>query len=321
MKRMKATISILGVFILALLVAEIVVAADDVSTESYEVTIDSIAAINDSRTKSYIISSAMQEISDEDLQFKEFARYVENALDMKGYIRVNEKEKAEILIRLAYGIGNPQTTTYTTTTAPGYAYPIGWWWQVVPPTVETSKQTTYHRHLILEAFDLKTPGRLPQLWKTTVQSDGASSDIRIVLPYLITVAADYFGTNTGSKLSTQISSFDPRIDDIMFGSGGVTKTEGPSFGIAGWSVPDSIAPYVGRGKKGVGFVVERIFRNTLARKMGLQKGDIILEVNKKTIKEGEDIKKEIQSLKPGEKVTIRYWRSGPGEVVKTGYLE
>jgi hypothetical protein len=36
-------------------------------------------------------------------------------LKMKGYNRVDNKEKAEILIRLAYGIGNPQTTTYTTT--------------------------------------------------------------------------------------------------------------------------------------------------------------------------------------------------------------
>jgi len=245
----------------------------------------------------------------------------ENALDLKGYIRVSGREKAQILIRFAYGIGNPQTITYTTTTAPGYAYSIGWWWQIVPPTVETSKTTTYHRHLILEAFYLKTPGRLPQLWKTTVQSDGASSDIRIALPYLITAASDYLGTNTGSKLSAHISMFDPRIDDIKLGSRGVTKTEGPIFGISGWGVPDSIAPYVGRRKKGAGVVVDRIFPNTLARKMGLQKGDIILEVNGKDVKEPGDIRREIQSLKSGGKVTIQYWRSGPGEVVKTDYLE
>ena len=49
----------------------------------------------------------MKDVSDIDLQFIEFARYIENALSQKGYTRVKSKEKADQLIRLAYGIGAP----------------------------------------------------------------------------------------------------------------------------------------------------------------------------------------------------------------------
>ena len=330
MERMKPAVLILGVFAIVAVLITGCATVPMPTTSAYRVEIDSIAMAGaDLRGKSYVISSAMQEISDEDLRFKEIAQYIENALKMKGYNRADNKEKAEILIRLAYGIGNPQTTTYTTTTGSGYAYQVGWWWQMVPPTTETVKQTTYQRHLVLEAFNLKTKSaRLPQLWRTALSSEGRSSDIRTVLPHMIAAAVDYFGTNTGRKIPTSIEPNDPRVDDIKYGFVDVTKIEGSFLGIQITRLSDAVkwlsdeyAKDVGPNKKDDGVLVYRVIRNTLAEEMGLQKGDIILEINGKPVREPEDVKKVIHNLKPGEKITVLYWRFGHGKDVKTGYLK
>jgi hypothetical protein len=330
MERMKPAVLILGFFAIFAVLIPACATVPFPTASAYRMEIDSIALAGaDLRGKSYVISSAMQEISDEDLRFKEIALYIENALKMKGYNRVDKKEKAEILIRLAYGIGNPQTTTYTTTTGSGYAYQVGWWWNMVPPTTETVKQTTYQRHLVVEAFDLKTKSdRLPQLWRTALSSEGSSSDIRTVLPHMIAAAVDYFGTNTGRKMPTYIEPNDPRVDDIKYGFVDVNTIKGPFLGTqittlsnaVKW-LSDEYEKDVGFKKKDEGVLVYRVIRNTLAEEMGLLKGDIILEINGKAIREPGEVKKVIQNLKPGEKITILYWRLRHGENVKTGYLK
>lgn len=167
-----------------------------------------------SKGKAYCITSAIRNVEDYDLQFLEFARYIENALSPRGYVRVTDREKADLLVRLAYGIGAPQTTTQTYTTSSGYSYPVGWMWFTVPPTTETVKETTYGRTIVLEAYDLKDPNRKSQLWKTTVKSEGSMSDLRIVLAYMIAASSEHFGTNTGKELSVEIKGHDPRVIGI-----------------------------------------------------------------------------------------------------------
>lgn len=164
--------------------------------------------------KTYYITSALQNVNDYDLQFLEFARYVENALSQKGYTRIENKEEADLLVRLAYGIGSPKTMTNTYTTSSGYSYPVGWMWFTVPPTTETVTETTYLRTLVLEAYDLKDPNRRSQIWKTTVQSEGSMSDLRIVLAYMIAASSEHFGTNTGKQLELTIPGDDSRVLDI-----------------------------------------------------------------------------------------------------------
>jgi len=181
----------------------------------FPVKVDAIADPGSlSKGKTYLVTSAMQGINDNDLQFKEFARYIANALSSKGFMRTDNPENADLLIRLAYGIGEPQTSSKTVVTSYGYSYPAGWMWFTVPPMTETVEKTEYTKTLVLEAYDLKNPKQQAQLWKTTAKTIGPQDDLRIMLAYVIAASAEYFGTNQGRQINVHINGDDPRVLDI-----------------------------------------------------------------------------------------------------------
>jgi len=189
------------------------------SDHTYGVGVDSLAVPGiDLKAKTYVILSAMQNVSDNDLQFQEFARYIENALSQKGYIRKNSKEGTDLLIRLAYWIGEPQTTTSTQTytTGTGYSYPVGWMWYTVPPQThqETTTETLYKKTLVLEAYNLKDTARQSQLWKISLRSTNPIGDLRFFLPYMITAGVPYFGVDSGGEKEIDIYGRDPMILEI-----------------------------------------------------------------------------------------------------------
>jgi len=182
--------------------------------------IESIAIADvDSRGKTYVITSAIKDIDDEDLEFKVVARYIRNALSQKGYKQVDSKENADLLIRLAYGEGEPQTTTSTYTAAPGYSYPVGWYRYYVPSITQTVQTTNYTTSLVLAAYDLKTPGKLPQIWKTTLTHTGMReqsptiSQVRYTIRAMITAAIPYFGGNI-PQINAPVYIDCPEINDI-----------------------------------------------------------------------------------------------------------
>ena len=190
--------------------------------QPFSIHVDSLVARDaDLKSKTYIIASAMKNVGDGDIQFKEFARYVENALALKGYIRKNNKEGADLLISLAYWKGEPQTTTSTETytSGVGYSYPVGWMWYTVPPQIrqETTTKTTYKETLVLEAYDLKDTSKHSQLWKTTLENvvyENDAGDLRLVLPYMIKAGMKYFGVDSGEKKYEWVEGRDPMILEI-----------------------------------------------------------------------------------------------------------
>lgn len=172
--------------------------------------------------KKYYISSGLRDVRDDDLQFQEFSKYVENALalneakrpGLEGYVRVSRKEDADQLIRLSYGIGNPQTSSQSQISSYGYSYPIGYYWYTVPPTIETTTVTTYSRTLILEAYHLKNPKGVAQIWKSTVESEGSESDLRRILPYLIVGSMAGYGSISPHVQTVRVAGEDPRLLQI-----------------------------------------------------------------------------------------------------------
>jgi|GEM_PF-1370019 hypothetical protein len=179
---------------------------------SVELTISSFAAPDAySKGKVYYIASAIQNVIDDDLEFQEIAGYLENSLIQKGLIRTKNKKEADLLIRLGYGIGNPQTISETGETSGGYSYRVGSMWFTEPPQTQTVTYTSYMRTMIVEAYDLKDSNRKSQLWKTTIQSNGYLSDLRVILPYMIAGSMVEMGTNTGQQKTVTIGGHHPNI--------------------------------------------------------------------------------------------------------------
>lgn len=278
----------------------------------YGVVVDSIAAPDaDLKNKTYVLTSAMKNVSDYDIQFKEFARYIENALAKTGYQRV-EGDDADLIIRLAYGIGQPktETSTQTVTTASGYSYPVGWTWINVPPQTETvtTKNTTYERFLMVEAFD--SSDRRSQLWRTTVRSEGTVSDLRVALPHMIAAAIYNFGTDTKGKTSTAMYVNAPRVLDIVRSSDAGDKdtfSGKERLGVMLELLPHKDQLYTNNYVEKAGVLVTAVAENSVAHEMGLQKYDIILAVNKKLVKKPEMVIEAVQNTKPGGNIRITFF--------------
>lgn len=207
----------------------------------FYVNIDSISTPNANTKKKYILLPGLKDVKPTDLQFKEFARYVEKALASKGYIKVDNFNDAEIAIFLSYGIGDPKEHVFT------YFLPV--WGQTgvlssttfgtlniygnhatysgttyYTPTYGitgyipyTGSYTTYFRFLILDAIDLdeyKYSKKILQIWRTVVTSRGRCSDLRRVFPVLVAASKPYIGTNTGKQINVTLKENDKAVVEI-----------------------------------------------------------------------------------------------------------
>src|SRR5208337_5389955 len=84
----------------------------------FHVAIDSINDNEPTVGKSCVVTSGMKDVNSDDLQFKEFATYVKQALTLKGYAISEDTNTADINVFLGYGISEPSEHQYS------YAMPI-----------------------------------------------------------------------------------------------------------------------------------------------------------------------------------------------------
>lgn len=207
----------------------------------FHVNVDSISAPEAVTKTKYFLLPGVKDVEVGDLQYREYAAYVERALMSKGYSKASSFTDADIAIFLGYGIGDPDTRQFTyslptygqtgvssantygtvntygntatysgtTTYTPTYG--------VTGSTTHTGTQTTYFRYMWLDAVDLdeyrKTEKEI-QLWKTTVTSTGSSGDLRQVFPILVAASKPHIGSNTGKKVKVILSEGDKRVTEI-----------------------------------------------------------------------------------------------------------
>ncbi len=205
------------------------------------VKVDSISSPKGNSKKTYILLSGIKDVDPTDLQFKEFASYVEKALTLSGYTKAKNFEDAEIAIFLSYGIGDPKehvysyslpvwgqtgvssSTTYGTITSHGSYSTYQGTTTYTPSygikgyTYHVGSYTTFFRFLILDAVDLeeyKQSGKVVEVWKTIVTSKGPSGDLRRVFPVLVAAARPFIGTNTGKQVDITLTEQDDRVLEI-----------------------------------------------------------------------------------------------------------
>ncbi len=208
-------------------------------------TVDSLAAPAAAAMHRYILLPADDGISAGDLQFQEFAGYVDRALERRGFEKAEEFADADIAIFLSYAIGGPQTHRYTyrmptwgqtgvsgaTTTATVSTYgntssysanttytPT---YGVTGYTAVDASRTTSTRSLVVLAYDasaFKKNQSMSEVWKTTVVSTGSSSDLRRVFPYMVVAMLPYMATNTGQKVEVTVAENSPVVVALRAGS-------------------------------------------------------------------------------------------------------
>lgn len=211
------------------------------SVPKYVVNVDSLQAPNTDDKKNFVLLPGNTDTPSSDLQFREYAAYINRALISRGFTPAESIESANLVIFVVYGIGDPQQHQYT------YSVPV--WGQTGVSSSTTSGKlstngkygtysgtttynptygvrgyssgvrtyTTYFRFLVLDAIDLseyRKSKKEVQLWKTTVTSTGSSGDLRGVFPVMITASKPHIATNSGQQIKVEIGGNDPNILEI-----------------------------------------------------------------------------------------------------------
>jgi hypothetical protein len=147
-------------------------------------------------------------------------------LQTHGY-SVTTFEKADYCLFFAYGMGEPRSVI---TTAPDYYGSIGWgggygwggWGGWGGPSVSvgipwggsTDSAALYDRWLLIKVVE--GPAYRAQkvsrpVWVGEARSLGTSSDLRLVLNYLLVADFKEFGKNTGKAVTVEIDANNPEV--------------------------------------------------------------------------------------------------------------
>lgn len=213
-------------------------------------SVDSLARADATAKKRYILMPGNKNVEVADLQFQEFAAYIDKALAEKGFVKTTTFQEADVAVFLTYAIGDPQTHQYTyslptwgqtgvasshthgtvssygsmgtysgtTTYTPTYG--------VTGSTTHVGSHTTYTRFLVLDAYDVAThikENKMNQVWKTSAISTGSSNDLRQVVPYMVTAMKPHLGTNTGRKVEVEVREDDPAVQLLRGSPAPATK--------------------------------------------------------------------------------------------------
>lgn len=198
----------------------------------FRTEIDSLVAAADNRDKTrFVVLPGSADANEQDLQFIEFKAHIEKILTNRGYSKAGSLQDSNVVMFLSYGVGAPEVHQYSYEVPVwndmGYYYPYrmsryyrGYYpgFGVGGYTQRIDSYTTFRRYLLLEACDKEAylqQQQRKQLWKTSVQSSGASNDLRLVFPYMAAAMQAYIGTNTGHMITVDIDEADPLARSLL----------------------------------------------------------------------------------------------------------
>lgn len=223
---------------------------------NFNVEVSALSGVQESNAK-YKLLPGNKDVDENDLQFKEYAQYVHRALNNRGFVMEENLNKAEIVVFLTYGVGEPVTsvesyavptfgqTGYSSAYTTGRVNMYGGYSQnttLVPQygitgsRTEFATNTNYNRYLAMSAFsvpEFKKNKKRVELWQVSVTSKGPGDDLRRVFPVLAAASRSYINTNTDSKLKFTLEENDPEVLSIkgIKVSEELKNNEGTSSGI------------------------------------------------------------------------------------------
>ena len=196
------------------------------TAQSYYVEVDSYGSY-DVYGKSFYVLSGDEGVADNDLQFREFVGYIEQAMIMKGAQVSETLENAELVLLLRYGLSDESYTTIrsiptrgqigttvktksstsgnsttTTTVTPKYG--------ITGYRSEEKRVRQFRRNFELTAFESSKPDQM--IFKLLATSEGYNDDLRAVYPILVYTSIKYIGESTGVKKEFKIKDTDPTLN-------------------------------------------------------------------------------------------------------------
>jgi len=156
---------------------------------------------------------------------KEIKEKLNKLLLTQGY-PVTTFEKADYYLFFGYGMGEPRSVSVAT---PDYFGSIGWgggygWggWGWGGPSVSVGmpwggsagSATLYDRWLLIKVVEgpaYRNQKISHPVWVGEARSVGASSDLRLVLNYLLVADFKEFGKNTGKAVTVEIGEGSPEV--------------------------------------------------------------------------------------------------------------
>lgn len=198
----------------------------------YTIEVNSLGSDDHLSNKKYILFSDNESIDENDLEFIEYANYINALLSRKGYIETNNIEDADIAILLGYDISGEKqkqqivnrpiegvtgVKTKTTTSSIGS--------NNEKTTTSTTEYGTvgyqrvevitsyYNSYLFLKAIDFSAE-KEKAIWEVTAVSSGDFNDLRRTFPFLVIACEDYIGKSSGQKVSMKIFEDDKRLSSL-----------------------------------------------------------------------------------------------------------
>ena len=154
---------------------------------------------------------------------KEINGKITKLLETRGHA-VTTFEKAEYYLLFAYDMGEPRSVNVTT---PDYYGGFGWGWGGgyggwggpavsigIPWGGAADSTTLYDRRLLIKVVEgsaYRTQKTSPPVWVGEAHSVGTSSDLRLVLNYLLVADFREFGKNTGKAVTVEINENNPEV--------------------------------------------------------------------------------------------------------------
>ena len=93
-----------------LLCAALLLAAGCTRSLRYYTNVDSIAVSDQSIGRRYLLLPGNQGTTPDDLEFLEYARYVDTALAPLGFLKATSEQEADIAIFVSYGVSAPDAS-------------------------------------------------------------------------------------------------------------------------------------------------------------------------------------------------------------------
>jgi hypothetical protein len=227
-----------GQFLIILLCVYLVACATTKEAPGFSVYVNSIVDSQVKPGKRYMMLPADPEVKPGDLQYREHAAQLQRLLNVQGFQKVSEAEQADILIFLAYGIGDPEqhiatysvptfgatgvTSSYTTGTANTYGNTTTYSgttqynqsYGITGYRSQVRTYTTHTRWAIIDAIDmqrfLKTKNT-DSVWEMTLTSTGSSGDLRRVFPVMVAASAQYLARPTHRAVLVELKEESPVV--------------------------------------------------------------------------------------------------------------